>query len=33
MANRIEWIDNIKGIGILCAIFGHIAFMPFNKTE
>lgn len=33
MTNRLEWIDNIKGVGILCVVLGHIAFMPFNKTE
>lgn len=33
MAERLRWIDNIKGVGILCVILGHIAFIPFNKTE
>ncbi|MEY8687855.1 acyltransferase family protein [Bacteroides sp. AN502(2024)] len=33
MTKRLEWIDNIKGIGILCVVLGHIAYMPFNKTE
>lgn len=23
--NRIAWIDNAKGIGILCVLFGHLA--------
>ena len=27
-AQRIEWIDNAKGIGIILVIIGHIHFCP-----
>lgn len=31
--NRIVWIDNAKGIGILCVLFGHLALNEGNNLH
>ena len=31
--NRIAWIDNAKGIGILCVLFGHLALNEGNNLH
>ena len=28
---RIEWLDNLKGFGVLCVLLGHLSVFPFAE--